>query len=245
MNALVQQIAAAFRGFDSNDGVPPVSKDSASQQFIRHVPFARPFSERKSSTTHSEQMVSPDIVSLGVCVSPPAISGGVIAVAVDSVETSTDRPWPHISVKSLKRLAPSRVNANTPATVLLEVGRIAVFAAIDHGAPRPVFARTRHAVGSKLRDGSLFDFLGGEATARFASAGSEVQLPNHSTGTAITHSVPISVSVLSVVGETNYQETTKPNSGKIFCALHSSNLCGEVGRVLAHTPCDYTMKEAA
>jgi len=76
---------------------------------------------------------------------PSAITGLVIAPAIDAIDRHTGRGFAHIGEEVLER-APSLAHLNPIPTVVFERDVAGIAAPIDHSAPEPIELRAAHAV---------------------------------------------------------------------------------------------------
>lgn len=80
------------------------------------------------------------IPSLRNSISPTAILGLVIAIVIDSVQTSIRWSQTHIFQKHAKVISPFRTNRNPPTPIAIPFVMVGIRAALNHLRPAFVFA---------------------------------------------------------------------------------------------------------
>lgn len=132
------------------------------------VKNSAPFGNTLGFAAPFNQAVDPLIVGLLTPGSPAAVSGLVVPVIINAVDTMPRRPLPHVFKKRLKTIAPAVTNLNAACSVIPVVFAGSVFTSLNNAAPYIVHRRSGAPMRARrFASGSAFF---APATARFGSA---------------------------------------------------------------------------
>jgi len=168
----------------------------------------------------------PTIIGLDLRGCPAAVLRGVGTIVVFAVyRMAFGWPWLHVFEEGFEAISPTITDDNSPSAIIGIVGAFRIQTSRLNSAPRFVFTRVRHAVGSKQVSRALTM----QATTRLNLL-SEMVLTNLSYGATVTpaspHPVPCSPRQFL-----NHHKAAKSQSAKVgvsFDCFHARHYSTEL-----------------